>query len=276
MGKVILCSGKRTSRPYVLPGTGYRIYSIEELCYYIYNNIYSMDETIFSDSLIDWIGAELNLVSRAEKLSMSVKQKADYKTMLTIVLCSCDYYTEQEIKKLLTVVDEINTMPPVRRWYIRANTLLKRKQYAEAAAEYDRLLISEEAADLSPKDYGDVLHNQAIATLYIYGPERALEIFLHAYERNQREESLRQYLYTLWLAEDREAFDEKLIEYDVSEELGKEIALRMEQLSRESRLCRPMDEIYMLRNLKNSGKSDEVRDKCGQMIEEWINEIRLV
>lgn len=276
MGKVILCSGKRTSRPYVLPGTGYRIYSIEELCYYIYNNIYSMDETIFSDSLIDWIGAELNLVSRAEKLSMSVKQKADYKTMLTIVLCSCDYYTEQEIKKLLTVVDEINTMPPVRRWYIRANTLLKRKQYAEAAAEYDRLLISEEAADLSPKDYGDVLHNQAIATLHIYGPERALEIFLHAYERNQREESLRQYLYTLWLAEDREAFDEKLIEYDVSEELGKEIALRMEQLSRESRLCRPMDEIYMLRNLKNSGKSDEVRDKCGQMIEEWINEIRLV
>jgi hypothetical protein len=276
MGKLILCSGKRTNRPYVLPGTGYRIYSIEELCYYIYNNIYAIDETLFSDSLIDWIGTELCLSSRAEKLELTLKQGADYKTLLAVVMCSSDYYSEQEIKDLLAAAAEIRAMPPARRWFIKANSFLKSKQYAEAAAQYDRLLISEEAVDLSPKDYGDVLHNMAIATLHIYEPERSLELFLHAYERNRREESLRQYMYTLWLIKGRDEFDEKIQEYQISEEHREEIVLRMEQLSQEARMCKDMDEIYMLRNLKNEGKLTEVRDKSGQIIDRWIGKIRIM
>lgn len=276
MGKLILCSGKRTDRPYVLPATGRRIYSIEELCYYIYNNIYSIDETLFSDSLVDWIGTELCLISRAEKLDVSLRQGADYKTLLAVVLCSSDYYSEQEIKNLLVTVDDIRTMPPVKRWFIKANSFLQGKQYAEAVAQYDRILISEESADLSPKEYGDILHNQAIAVLQIYGLERALDLFLQAYERNHREETFRQYLYTLWIAKGRDEFDEKASNHHISEEVREDIVLRMEQLSRDARLCKDMDKIYMLRNLKNSGNSEDVRDKCVQMIYGWIGEVRII
>lgn len=274
MSKLILCSGKRTDRPYVLPATGHRIYSIEELCNYIYNNIYSIDEALFTDSLVDWIRTELDLVARAEKLEMSLRQGADYKTLLAVVLCSSDYYTEQEIKKLLSVVDEIRTMPPARRWFIKANAFLKRKQYAEAAAQYDRLLISEEAVSLSPKDYGDVLHNLAIAALHTYGPERAIELFSQAYERNQREETLRQYMYILWLVKGKNTFEKIASDYQLDEELKEDIVVRMEQLSRDASMCKDMDEIYMLRSLEHSGKLAEVRDKCEQMIDGWIGEIR--
>lgn len=274
MGKLILCSGKRTNRPYVLPDTGYRIYSIEELCYYIYNNIYAIDETLFTDSLIDWIGTELCLTSRAEKLDFTIKQGADYKTLLAVVLCSSDYYTEEEIKKLLEEAAKIRTMPPVKRWFIKANSFLNRKQYTEAAAQYDRLLVSEEAVDLSPQDYGDVLHNLGIATLNIYGPGRALELFLHAYERNRKPESLRQYLYTLWLVEDIDVFDDKLQEYQISDGLREEIVLKMEQLTHDAKLCKDMDEINVLKNLNDHDRLTEVRDKSGQIIDRWINKIR--
>ena len=276
MGKLILCSGKRTDRPYVLPATGHRIYSIEELCYYIYNNIYSIDETLFCDSLVDWIGTELCLISRAEKLNMSLRQGADYKTLLAVVLCSSDYYSEQEIKNLLATVDDIRTMPPVKRWFIKANSFLQGKQYAEAVAQYDRILISEEAADLSLKEYGDILHNQAIAILQIYGLDRALDLFLQAYERNHREETFRQYLYTLWIAKGRDEFDEKASNYRISEEVREDIVLRMEQLSSDASLCKDMDKIHMLRNLEGSGNSKDVRDKCVQMIYGWIDEIRII
>jgi tetratricopeptide (TPR) repeat protein len=276
MGRLILCSGKRTDRPYVIPATGYRIYSIEELCYYIFNNIYSIDETLFTDSLVDWIGTELCLITRAEKLEMSLKQGADYKTLLAVVMCSSDYYTEQEIKKLLATVDDIRTMPTARRWFIKANSFLNRGQYAEAAAQYDRLLISEEAADLTPRDYGDVLHNLALANLHIYGLERALDLFSQAYERNHREETLRQYLCTLWLVEGgRQAFEEKTAGNHISEGLREDIILRMEQLSHDAKLCKDMDEIYMLKNMMNSGKLDEVREKCDLMIYGWIGEMRV-
>lgn len=276
MGKLILCSGKRTNRPYVMPNTGHRVYSIEELCYYIYNNIYSIDETFFTDSLVDWIGTELCLISRAEKLEMSLKQGADFKTLLVIVMCSSDYYTEQEIKRLLATVDDMRIMPPAKRWFIKANSYLKGKQYSEAAAQYDRLLVSDEATSLNPRDYGDVLHNKAIATLHISGLEGALELFEQAYERNHREESLRQYLYTLWLARGREAFDGETAGMQISGQLREDIIIRMEQLSRDAGMCRDMNEINKLRNLKDAGKTDEVRDKCKQMIYRWIGDMRVL
>lgn len=274
MSKLILCSGKRTERPYVMPVTGQRVYSIEELCYYIYNNIYFIDESLISDSLIDWIRTELCLPDRARKLELAIKQGSDYKTLLAVVLCSSDYYTEDEIKKLILAVDEIGKMPLAKRKYIKANSYLKRKLYAGAAAEYERLLISEEAADLSPKDYGDVLHNFAITKLYIYGPERAKETFLNAYERNRRKESLRQYLYTLYLCNDKETFEEKIIEYNILEEQRNDIVLKMEQVDKEAKMSKKMEEINELHRLKNKGRLAEFHDKCAQRISGWIDEVR--
>ncbi len=274
MGKLIFCSGKRTERPYVLPVTGHRIYSIEELCHYIYNNIYSIDETLFTDSLTDWIRTELGLAVRAEKLELSIRQRANFKTLLAIILCSADYYTEQEIKNLLLTVDEIRAMPAVKRWFIKANSLLEGGRYAEAAAQYDRLLVSEEAKDLSPGEYGDVLHNLAIASLHIYEPERAIELFRHAYERNHRDETLRQYMYALWLVKGREEFEAAAEEYRLNETVKEEIVLRMEQLSRDAGMSRETGEIRKLREMLGLGENDAVKAKSRQIIDKWIREIR--
>lgn len=276
MGKLILCSGKRTDRPYVLPDSGERIYSIEELCYYIYNNVYSIEEAMFTASLIDWIGKELGLSERAEKLYTLKKQGADLKTLITVVLCSADYYTESEIKKLLSVIDEIRAMPSARRRYLKANAYLKRKLYSEATAEYESLLVSEDAINLDPKSYGDVLHNLAIAKLHLYGPGKALELFRQAYERNQRPESLKQYLYTLWQCQDREMFYEKLKEYNADDETAAKIALKLEQLSDEARLSGDMKELQILRALYKTGKTEEFEIKCKEMLDRWIKEIRSI
>ncbi len=38
-----------------------RIYTIEELCYYICNNLYLIDYTIVNERLCRWVGDELEL-----------------------------------------------------------------------------------------------------------------------------------------------------------------------------------------------------------------------
>lgn len=273
MGKLILCSGKRTDRPYVMPATGHRVYSIEELCYYIYNNIYFIDESLFSDSLIDWIRTELGLFERAEKLELINKQGADYKTLLVVVLCSADYYTEFEIKKLISAVDEIRIMPNAKRRYKRANSFLQKKQYSRAATEYERLLVSEDAVELSPSDYGDVLHNLAVARMYTYGPEGAWELFLNAYERNGRKQSQQQYFYSLWLCSN-EKFEEQLKEYNVGDEQKMDFVLKMEQLSQEAKECKAMDDMNLLHILKSTGRATEFQNKALQIIDGWIDEVR--
>ena len=39
MGKMILCRTKEAKKPLVVREMGIRIYTLEELCYFIYNNV---------------------------------------------------------------------------------------------------------------------------------------------------------------------------------------------------------------------------------------------
>ena len=55
MGKLILCSSAIAKQPYCFPMTKTKVYSIEEVCYYIRNNIYMMQEEVFDKAFADWM-----------------------------------------------------------------------------------------------------------------------------------------------------------------------------------------------------------------------------
>ena len=48
MSDYILCQVKRASLPFYVENISKNIYSIEELCYYFYKNIYLIDESIIN------------------------------------------------------------------------------------------------------------------------------------------------------------------------------------------------------------------------------------
>ena len=45
MSGYILCQTKKAQRPYFIENISMNIYSIEELCYYLYHNLYLADHT---------------------------------------------------------------------------------------------------------------------------------------------------------------------------------------------------------------------------------------
>ena len=55
MSGYILCQVKRAKNPYYISNISTNIYSIEELCYYLYHNIYLLDETIINEQLLVWM-----------------------------------------------------------------------------------------------------------------------------------------------------------------------------------------------------------------------------
>lgn len=276
MGTLILCSGLRTQRPYVFPATGIRIYTIEELCYYIESHIYFIDQDTFSYALFDWIGTELGLSDRAEKLKQLKDQKADIKTLLAAVLCSADYYTEPEIKSLIRTVDELNGLTPLKRSSLRAFSYLKNEKYREATLEYEQLLNSKEAADMTPEEYGDILHNLAVARIHSKGLSEASETFRQAYERNHRQESMRQYLYTLRLGNRMEQFHEMAEEYQIKNDLCENILLTMEELHAQAIESEGMSELNKIEKLKADGRLTEYRKRIDEMLEEWMSSLRQI
>ncbi|HWT74393.1 MAG TPA: hypothetical protein VN258_06705 [Mobilitalea sp.] len=276
MGKLILSSGERTNRPYCFNSVGIRVYSIEELCYYLFHHVYMIEEDMLCEELFDWIEAELKLPDRANKLKQLKKQKADLKMIVTVILCSSDYFTEVEIKGMLKQLDAVIGMPQVKRSCLKANNCLKNGQHREAAAEYERIINSKEAVELTPEEYGDIYHNLAVAKAHMSGLRDASRLFYQAYERNHREESLKQYLYSLRLCNNDTEYSQKLEEYQVSEELKKSIADFLEQKEEEAGYSEQMKDIEYLKKTKAMGKMSEYYSKSEEIIDFWKSQIRKI
>lgn len=275
MGKLILCSGVRTNRPYTFSLSGIRMYSMEELCYFLYNHVYMIEEDLFSYALFDWIDLELGLKDRAEKLRQLRKHNADIKTMVTVILCSTDYYSENDIKGLLRALDDVIGMSQIKRKCIKAGSHIKNRQYLQAAKEYEKIINSKDAIELSPEEYGDVYHNLAVAKAHITGLKEASGLFSQAYERNHRQESLISYLFTLHLCSNEDAYRQKLIEYQVGPELENEIAEYMAKKDEEAKQTELMFQIEQLKKLKARGKMSECYNKAIELIEDWKTQARL-
>ena len=48
MSGYILCQTKKAQHPYFIENISMNIYYIEELCYYLYNNLYLSHHTVFN------------------------------------------------------------------------------------------------------------------------------------------------------------------------------------------------------------------------------------
>ena len=97
MGKVILCTGKTARNPYYFLSTGTRVYTIEELCYYIYHNIETVSEELVCPELVAFLRNELGLEERADQLEKLYATHAGIKDIIVLILCSADFYEEKSV-----------------------------------------------------------------------------------------------------------------------------------------------------------------------------------
>ncbi len=139
MSGLLLC-GKRTANPYVITESGVNIYSIEELCYYLYNNTYMVGIEFFSDELIRFIGEELELPSLAQKLKQKVDYNAGLEALVVEVMSSVGYYSTEEYKSIEATIRALGSKSKPERMKARADMLLDRKCYVSAASAYKDIL----------------------------------------------------------------------------------------------------------------------------------------
>lgn len=112
MGNNIV-QGQRTDKPYVTPQTDIKLYSAEELCYYIYNNIYLIGQDLIDDNLIQFLqdAGEGELAARVKKLKESGVPLAQ---ILVTILKSIDYYSVAEIEQLKEILNTLGNRVCVR------------------------------------------------------------------------------------------------------------------------------------------------------------------
>ena len=110
MSGYILCQIKRASLPFYIENISTNIYSIEELCYYLYHNIYLLDETIINEHLCDWIKNELGLLKLYQKLYRILEEERGAGDFILAVFREINYLTHEQFKKLneeLVVLEQL-------------------------------------------------------------------------------------------------------------------------------------------------------------------------
>ena len=140
MSGIILGRTGRALKPLVLEEPGVQIYSLEELCYYIYNNIYILTNAFLDEKLIAFIRTEIKEPLLADKLEQLKCENAGLAEAVVTILKYVDYYDTAEIEQVKDLLAMLDTQNVYERMKMRADRFLEKGCYYSAISNYDKIV----------------------------------------------------------------------------------------------------------------------------------------
>lgn len=267
MSGFILCRSKYAGKPYYISNIAINIYSMEELCYYIYNNIYLIGTDLVDGGLIRYIGNELGETELAGQLEFLVSQNTGLSELVITILRYVDYYSEEEIAELKSVIDKLDTQNMQQRLKSRADNFLNNRRYESAIHNYESIVYAKKDITLSDEFYGNVWHNMGVAHAFLFSFAEAQECFRTAYELNQNEESLKSYKAAVVMENGSYGTDD-------NDEMMFVISKEIETLMDHAPEGMEYREIKAAFELKEENKIAEYYNAVDELVQRWKSEYR--
>ena len=144
MSGYILCQVKRAKLPYYIENISTNIYSIEELCFYFYHNIYLLDSTILNEELCFWIRDQLGMKKLAENLYKHLDDdEMKVGDFILPVFKEINYLSLEEFRRLNQQIQQLAKEPEVLRQKRKGDYLMEHGKYVNAIKVYQRALRQE-------------------------------------------------------------------------------------------------------------------------------------
>ena len=206
MGSIILCHKKKARQPYEISRVHRRIYTIEELCYYMCNHLYLIDYTIMNEQLCDWLEKELELVDLAGDLRRSLEQHGSVEQFVITILASSSIYTTAELNHIQSVLEKLKNQKPIEKQKYKADNLLQSGDAKQAILIYQSILHGETDESVDKKFYGRVYGclGAAYGRLFLY--EEAAKMYESAFQICEEESMLKAYIYACYCYMSKEEY----------------------------------------------------------------------
>ena len=233
MSGYILCQTKRAKLPYFIENISTNVYSIEELCYYLYHNLYLIDQTIMNEGLCSWIQEELELPALAAKLRSKISKFASAEDIVYPVFKEINYLTYEELKELNVRLQ-------------KTDALMENEMYVHAIQVYQNLLEREDLEEIREGMTEKVYHNLGCAYSYLFQMEKATEYFRKAYEGSRSREALEAYLIAFGMTRTSSEYEKMAKSIGTEKEVLQNIRERLQEFSKTPELVvnkTNMDEI---------------------------------
>jgi len=267
---VLLCSGKYAKNPYYGNVEGIMLYSVEELCYYIYHNAYLLDDSFFEEALFSFIEQELDLKELADVLRQVSEKENAFTECIEVLFRNVGYYEEKELEELKQSLGENANMSVLEKRKIRADLYLQKKKYGMAADEYEILLKEAEPADKRMR--AKLYHNLGVCAAGKFLFAKAADYFKSAYDTYANTESYVQYLTALKLGNTNADYLNFLSKHPESYEDSLEVENRIKHANRSWQ--GDEEHLKLSKMLQDDAKDEGYYEALEQFIESQKREYR--
>lgn len=266
--ELYLCMGTLSSTPYFLSGLGVNIYSMDELCYYLCQNAYILDNDFIDVKICDYIRDYLGMEEIAEYIRKMINDKKTLGEIVTSILTMTNYCTEAEIKQIRQILVDNASMSFAAKRKARGDNLLKADKYARAIEEY-QFVLSGLSKEEEPELYGAVLHNLGCAYGKLFMLDKAKSYFKRAYDLDGDRESLIMFLICLRLASPKEEYDRIVVKNGYDERVALEALRRLGNAREVDTNTQMGKQMRKVSDLYEEGRVGEYYKAVSETIESW-------
>lgn len=195
MGSLILCHKKRAKQPYEITRVHICVHTIEELCYYVCNNLYLIDHTFMNRQLCDWIETELEMEELASRLREELSRNCSQDQFIIALLKGSVIYNMSEINKIQIKLDKLKNQKEVERSKFKADCLMESGEYEDAVLVYQAIVNGNWDDSVSMQFYGHIYAclGTAYGKMFLY--KEAAKAYKEGYRLCEESDVLKAYLY---------------------------------------------------------------------------------
>jgi len=218
-----LCQIKKAKHPYYIESISTNIFTIEELCFYLQQNIYLIDETIINEKLCDWVRDELGLKKLYRKLYEQLDRQESIGNFILPVFKEIEYLSHAEFRKLHEQISNIEIQPQDMRKKLKADYLVNFKMYGNAINLYYQILKERNPGNMGVRFYASVLNNMAMAYAKLFLFEEAADCLWQSYGIVRSNQTYTKYISLLPLYLTETEYEKKLEQLCIPKEQREKI-----------------------------------------------------
>lgn len=143
MSYILFCKGHTAKNPFVIANLRKKIYTIEELCYYLYRNPSLCQEELLRLQLADWIGSQLGFLDLSDSIKTMILKNPAPEKVASQIFAYVDYLSKAERDAVCERIRKYSLLSIHERKKMRADYYVVEGNYKDAIIDYEEMLTNQ-------------------------------------------------------------------------------------------------------------------------------------
>lgn len=273
MSGLILC-GKLATQPLYIENADINIFSIEELAYYLYNNVFMVERDFFDDKLLGFLSGQLNMKGLAGKVKYLVDKRGTFPELMMLIIKAADYYSKEQIDEISDMLKLIGTKSITERLKVRADIFIESDKLGQALKIYKEILSMPREQGVTDSFYAKIYNN--IGSIYAKKMEyaQAKEYYKRAYELYPATEILKNIVTIDFIWKNEKELIEDTYKYKITDEMIELIATEVNKAKDKVMESEEYGSICDMLVYDGKCNLEDYYESIQNVIDEWKEEYR--